>query len=183
MFPTDRKPNSANGPLSYHPLTTAPMTAIEMVQNGPPMSAACPRTPPTSPDLAPAQQAFTLNDAQQFIEIVKAVMDMQIASAPAPKCTCSHTPPEVTSADLCSPTPCHTFPTNQPSAQIVTTEHVQQFLDILKSLSAKQGPPPPPGKPSKATGDAPSARASRLEFKTVHEVCVFCEFQVHPCCS
>jgi len=46
--------NTANGPLSYHLLTTAPMTATEIVQNGPPMSAACPRTPPTSPGLAQA---------------------------------------------------------------------------------------------------------------------------------
>jgi hypothetical protein len=31
-------------------------------------------------------------------------------------------------------------PTHQPLAQLVTTEHVQQFLDILKSLGTKQGP-------------------------------------------
>jgi hypothetical protein len=183
MFPTDRKPNSANGPLSYYPLITALITVIEMVQNGPPMSAVCPRTLPTSPDLVPAQQAFILNDTQQFIEIVKAVMDIQIASAPAPKYTCSYMPPEVTSADLYLPTPYHIFPTNQPLVQIVTTEYIQQFLDIFKSLSTKQGPPPPSGKPSKATGDIPSTRALRLEFKTVYKVYVFCEFQVHPYCS
>jgi hypothetical protein len=156
------------------------MTATEMVQTGPPMSVACPRTPPTSPGLAPAPQAFTLNDAQQFLEMIKAVIDMQVASAPAPKCNCSHTPPEVISTSLCSPTPCHTFPTNQPSAQIVTTEHVQQFLDILKSLSTMQGPPPSPTKPSGESGE-PKARASRLEFKTVNELYVFNVTQVHTC--
>ncbi|KAF8540209.1 P-loop containing nucleoside triphosphate hydrolase protein [Trichophaea hybrida] len=93
---------------------------------------------------------------------------MQMASAHARKCTCCHTPPEdpseATSTDLCSPTLCPTFPTDQPLAQTVTTEHVQQFLDILKSLNTKQGPSP-------KSPDLPeTAPASRLEFKTVNEV-------------
>ena len=74
--------------------------------------------------------------------LVKAVMDMEIASGLAPKCTCSHTPPEDASeanpTEPCSPTPGLAFPANQPSAQVVTM-YVQQFLDILKSLSTQQG--------------------------------------------
>jgi len=58
------------------------------------------------------------------------MMDMQMPSGHAPKCTCSHTPPEypsqATSIDLYSPT----FPTNQTSPQIVTV------LDLLKSAGA-----------------------------------------------
>ena len=163
------------------------MARTEMIQASPSVALAQQSIPPSSPSLPSSESVVTLSNAQEFIDMVKAVVAMQIASSPAPKCTCSHTPPgdpsEATSTDLCPPTPHHTFPTTQPSAHIVTIEHVQQFFDILKSLSAKQGPPPPPGKPSKATGDVPSARASRLEFKTVHEVCVFREFQVQPCCS
>jgi hypothetical protein len=77
---------------------------------------------------------------------------------------------EATPTELCSPTPALAFPANQPSAQVVTT-YVQQFLDILKSLSTQQGPPSPPTKPSGESGE-PKARASRLEFKTVNEVYV-----------
>ncbi|CZR66033.1 uncharacterized protein PAC_15933 [Phialocephala subalpina] len=89
---------------------------------------------------------------------------MQIASAHATKCTCSHTPPTST---FCSPT----FPINQPSSRAVTTDHVQQFLDILKSLSAKEGPPPPPpAAADKVKSEERPARASKLELKTVDEV-------------
>ena len=102
-----------------------------------------------------------------------------MASVYAPRCTCSHTPPEdpseAASNDLC--TPCHTFPTNQPSPQIVTTEHVQQFFDILKSLSTKQGPPPPPAAADKVESEEPKARASTLEFKKVNEVYVYAGLQ------
>ena len=116
-------------------------------------------------------------------ELVKAVMDMEIASGRAPNCTCSHTPPEdaseATPTEPCSPTPGVAFPANQPSAQIVTT-YVQQFLDILKSLSTQQGPPPPSAKPAGEPGE-PKARASRLEFKTVNEVYVSNAAQIQAC--
>jgi hypothetical protein len=100
---------------------------------------------------------------------------MEIASGRGPNCTCSHTPPEdaseATPTEPCSPTPGLAFPADQPSAQVVTTEYVRQFLDILKSLSTQQGPPPPPTKLSSESGE-PKPRASRLEFKTVNEVYV-----------
>jgi hypothetical protein len=62
----------------------------------------------------------------------------------------------------------------------VTTEHVQQFLDILKSLGTQQGSPPKPLDLAKAAeGAKTDAReqpettlASKLEFKTVNEVYV-----------
>jgi hypothetical protein len=131
-----------------------------------------PTTPPSNPNLALSHCFITSSDTQ---ELVESVMDMQMASGCAPNRTCSHTPPEdpseATPIEPCSPTPGLAFPANQPSAQIVTTEHVQQFLEIFKSLSTQQGPPPPPPKPSGESGE-PKARASRLEFKTINEVYV-----------
>jgi hypothetical protein len=145
-----------------------------MVQT--PLASGQPTAPPGSPIISPSKHFLNLSDAQ---ELFKAVMDVQMASAHAPKCTCSHTPPEdlsdATSTDLCSPTPCPPFPANQPLAQIVTSEHVQQFLDILKSFSAQQGPPPklPGAKPDAPEDAQPKiAPASKLEFKTVNEVYV-----------
>ena len=59
----------------------------------------------------------------------------------------------------------------------MTTEHVQQFFDILKSLSNKQGPPPPPAAADKVESEEPKARASTLEFKKVNEVYVYAGLQ------
>jgi hypothetical protein len=131
-----------------------------------------PFAPPSSPNPSLSKCFNASSDAQG---LVKAVMDMEITSGRTPNCTCSHTPPEdaseATLTEPCSPAPGRAFPANQPSAQVVTTEHVQQFLEILKSLSTQQGPPPPPTKPSGESGK-PKARASRLEFKTINEVYV-----------
>jgi hypothetical protein len=106
-------------------------------------------------------------------------MDMEIASSRALNCTCSYTPPEdaleATPTEPCSPTPSLAFPENQLSAQVVTM-YVQQFLDILKSLSTQQGPPPPT-KPSSELGE-PKARASKLEFKTITKVYIFNATQI-----
>ena len=124
--------------------------------------------PPSSPNLSPSKCFDTISHAQ---ELVQAVKNMQMASARA-KCTCSHTPPEDASeatSTYCSPT----FPRSQLSPQIVTTEHVQQFLDILKSLSPKQEHPPPPATADKVEPEELPARASKLQFKTVNEVFVF----------
>jgi hypothetical protein len=132
------------------------------------LALAQPTTPPSSPNLSPSKGFDSISDAQ---ELVQAVKDMQIASTHATKCTCSHTPPEDASeATLTYSSP--TFPTSQPSPQIVTTEHVQQFFDVLKSLSTKQGPPPPAAADKGGPEEAP-ARASKLEFKAVNEVFVF----------
>ncbi|KAN0106673.1 hypothetical protein V8E51_009549 [Hyaloscypha variabilis] len=99
---------------------------------------------------------------------------MQMASTHTLNCTCFHMPPEylseADSTDLCSSTPCLAFPANQPLAQLVTTEHVQQVLDILKSLSPKQEPHPPPAAENRVEPEKPKARASTLEFKEVNEV-------------
>jgi hypothetical protein len=83
-----------------------------MVQN--PLALEQPTAPSSSPILLPSKGFVILSDAQ---ELVKAVIDMQMASTHAPKCTCSYTPSkdplEAASIDLY--TPCYTFPINQPS--------------------------------------------------------------------
>jgi hypothetical protein len=166
MHPTKRKQNFANDLFRWGEESSTTKVSTEMVQTPLPFA------PPSSPNLSLSKCFNTSSDAQ---ELVKAVMDMEIASGRPPNCTCSHTPPEdaseATPTEPCSQTAGLAFPANQPSTQVVTTEYVQQFLDILNSLSTKQGPPPPPAKPPSESGE-PKARASRLEFKTVNEVYV-----------
>ncbi len=108
--------------------------------------------------------------------MVKAVRDIEIASGRAPNCTPPEHASEATPTEPCSPAPGRVFPASQPSTRIVTTEHVQQFLDILKSLSTQQGPPDSVKAAEGARTDAGEqseiAPASKLEFKTVNEVYV-----------
>jgi hypothetical protein len=125
------------------------MAPTEMIQT----ALAQPTTPPSSPNPS-SDHIVTLNNVQQFMDMVKAVVAMEIASAP---------------------------PTNQSSSQVVTTEHVQQFFDILRSLNANHGPPPPPAAAEKVESKEPPARASKLDFKTVNEMYVFNTAQVQVC--
>ena len=55
--------------------------------------------------------------------------------------------------------------------------NVQEFLDILKSLSTEQVLPPPPPAVNKVEPEQPKVRASRLEFKKVNEVYVYAGLQ------
>ncbi|CAL3963695.1 unnamed protein product [Diplocarpon coronariae] len=146
----DIKPEDIQSEIARDPKwdeeSSATEVSTEMVQQP---------APPTSPNLSASKCFVTFKD-------------MQIVSAHTAKCTCSHTPPEDASdrtSTFCS----STFPTNQPQPQIVTTAHVQQFFDILRSLSTKQEPPPPPASIDKGKSEEPPARASKLEFKTVNE--------------
>jgi hypothetical protein len=77
-----------------------------------------------------------------------------------------------TSTDLCPPTPCQTPPPNESSSQAVIVQLAQQFLEILKSLSTKQGPPLSPAAVDKVKSEEPPAQASKLESKTISEVYV-----------
>jgi hypothetical protein len=90
-----------------------------------------------------------LNNVHQFIDMVKAVVAMEIASTP--KCTCSHVPPE--------------NPTFQ--AQPRTLENLEQLL--LKLIDAKSKPPKAP-ESAKPDAHPEAARASKPEYKTVTEV-------------
>jgi hypothetical protein len=150
------------------------MVSTEIIQTGAQMAQAKPSTPPSSPTQSSSEQLVTLSSVHQFIDMVKAVVAMEIASTP--KCTCS-APSQpyiqpLTPQDL-----------EQPLAQIVTSGHIQQLLDILKSLSTKEGPPPTSpdsirasegAKPNAPEDSRPqTAPASGLEFKTVNEVYVY----------
>jgi len=129
------------------------MASTEMIQKGRPSSQALIGTPPNSPDLSQSL-SFTLNDAHQFIDMVKAVVAMQIASS---HCVCSD--PSVKSPILQTPSP------------PVTLEHLEQlFLKLIQSKDEASDDAKSDAKP----GDQPKiARASKLEFKTVNEVYVF----------
>jgi hypothetical protein len=69
------------------------MPPTEMVHTGAPLTQAHPSTPPSSPNDS-SEHVVTLSSAQQFIEMVTAIVAMQMASSPASKCSCSHVPPE-----------------------------------------------------------------------------------------
>ena len=138
------------------------LTMTEMLHYGPPMAEVQPTTPPSSPSLPSSEHILSWNNAQQFIDMVKAVVDMHIASPPVSKCTCSHTAGET--------------PTLQGSAQPLTSEHLEQL--VLKLLEGKV-----PGSTRKSEDTqalAPeanqpedvAAQASKLEFETVDEVYV-----------
>jgi hypothetical protein len=194
------KPNLANSPFRWDGGSSTTKVSTEMVQTS--FAFIQPTAPPSSPNLSPSKCFITSSDAQK---LVKSVMDMRMApeASRGSQCICSHTPPsEATPTEPCSPAPGRAFPANQPSAQVVTTEHVQQFLEILKSLSTQQGSPPkspdsvkaaegaktdareqPETTPASklefnpaASGDNQpedaAAAASRLEFKTVDELYV-----------
>jgi hypothetical protein len=84
-----------------------------------------PFAPPSSPNPSLSKRFNTSSGAQ---ELVKAIMDMEIASSLAPNCTCSHTPPEdaseATPTEPCSPAPSRVFPANQ------TLAHKLEFKTV-----------------------------------------------------
>ncbi|CAG8981848.1 hypothetical protein HYALB_00014000 [Hymenoscyphus albidus] len=123
------------------------MAPADMIHTGPPLSAAQPATPPSSPNqLSPV----TLNNVQQFIDMVKEVVVREIAStAPASKIEC---------------------PDHQTSTQPITIQDLEKlFLKLIdtKSDSAteiSQAPQPNSSQPKAV------AQASLLAFKEVNEV-------------
>ena len=130
------------------------MAPTEMIQTGAPLSLAQPSTPPSSPNLLSSEHIVTLNNAQQFIEMVKAVVAMEAAPTTlASKCTCSHTPPK-------SPNP-------QECPRPLTVDDLERL--ILKLIEAKSAKPTSPGE---TQSEDVVAQASRLEYKTVNEVYV-----------
>ena len=149
------------------------MAPTEIVQRHPPMSLPRTNTPPDSPDPSPL---VILND-EQAMEMENAIAAMQVTlSVPSSHCSsCQHPPgspppSRATETTPCSPTPCLTSPMNQSPSQVEFVKLAQQFLDLLKTLSANQGPPPPPVTADKAESEEPPARAPKLEFITVNEV-------------
>ena len=148
-------------------IPTLTIALTEMVQCHPPMSLPASNTPPDSLGLLPI---VILND-EQAREIANAIAAIKIAPTipsshlPSSENLLRNLPPSL--ATLCSPTPCQTCSTKEPSQ--VAVEFAKQIIEALKSINAKQGPPPPP--PVELSGAKNTkARASTLEFKTVSEV-------------
>jgi hypothetical protein len=118
------------------------MSPTEIVHTRAPLTQAHPSTPPSSLNDS-SEHVVTLSNAQQFIEMVTAIVAMQMAS---------HVPPE--------------NPTLQASPQPLTLENLEQLLPKLIDAKSK-----PPKISEGAKPDAPeAARASKLEYKTVTEV-------------
>jgi hypothetical protein len=130
MFLMDRELNSINGPLNYHPLTTA---LIETVHYSP-----LPASLPESPVVA-------WND-DQATEMADAIAAMEMAPTLSSHFSSSRTllgnPPP-------TPSPYSDCPTK--SSSQVATEFAQQVVKTLKSVNAKQEPPPPAKPSSPAT--------------------------------
>jgi hypothetical protein len=87
--------------------------------------------------------------------MVKAIVAMQIASTPSPKCTCSDAPSG------------HAHP--RASTQPLTFQDLEQL--ILKLTDAKTKPPKS-SEGAKLDAHPEATRASKLEHKTVTEVYV-----------
>jgi hypothetical protein len=122
------------------------------IQTSSQMALAQPGTPPSSPNQS--EHMVGWNNAHQFIDVLKAIVDMQIASAPPPKCACSHTSAESQTVQ---------------TAQL-TVDHLEQLISKLIDAKSK---PPKPSKDAKPGDPQPKiARASKLEFKTVVKVYV-----------
>jgi hypothetical protein len=131
------------------------------------MSLLASNTPPDSPGLLPI---VTLND-EQATEMANAIAAIKMAPTilssylPSSENPLGNPPPSLVT--LCSPTPCQTCSTKEPSQ--VTMEFAEQIMEALKSINAKQRPPPPP--PVELSGaENTKARALTLEFKKVSEV-------------
>jgi hypothetical protein len=122
------------------------MVSTEMIQTGAQMAPAKPSTPPSSPSQPSSEQLVTLSNVHQFIDMVRAVVAMEIASNP--NRTSENTSP-------------------QASTQPLTSQDLEQL--ILKLIDAKSEPPKSSEGP-KPDAHPEVARASKPEHKTVTEV-------------
>ena len=156
------------------------MAPTEMVQCYPPMPLPPTNAAPGSPG---PFSIISLGD-YQAMEMANAIAAMRVtSSASCSACqppSGNSLPSRATEITPCSSTPCLTSPTKQSSSQAEFVQFAQQFLDILKSLSTKQGPPPQPAAADGVKYEEPPARASKLEFKCVDEVFLFRSMQVQP---
>lgn len=155
------------------------MAPTEMVEYHPPMSLPASSTPPDSSTLLPG---VTLSD-DQVAEMADAIAAMKMAPTVSSshllssKNSLGNPPPspvtETATAAPGSPTLCHTCLT---SSSQVAEEFAQQIVEALKSINAKQGPPPV-NTATDTKSEEPKARASTLEFKKVNEVYVYAGLQ------
>ena len=167
--------------LSTIPLGT--MASTEMVQCHPSIALPLTNTPPESPSLRPF---VTLSDEQSkemanAIAAMKMVTTIPSSGFHSRQLSPENPPPSLVTAAATaapgSPVPCHTCSTKK-SLQVEMMQLAQDFLGVLKSLSTKQEPPPPPIAADKVGSEEPLARASKFKFKAVNEVFVFRGIQI-----
>jgi hypothetical protein len=120
-----------------------------MIQTGAQIAPAKLSTPPSSLSQLSSEQLVTLNNVYQFIDMVKAVVAIEIASTPTSKCSCSNA-----------------YSEDAPS-QPLTSQDLEQL--ILKLIDAKSKPPKS-SEGAKPDAHPEAARASKPEHKTVIEV-------------
>jgi len=150
------------------PISTLPSSPDMPSSITPTITQICPcfQSALNSPGLQTSSPQFTLNDVQQFIEMVKAVVAMQNTPAATPHCSCSPTSLESLSLEAPStpltiehpeklllkiiketsqlPGSCSQTPPNSPGLQIpsppVTREDLKQlFLEVIQSKTESPG--------------------------------------------
>jgi hypothetical protein len=134
------------------------MAPQEMIQKGLQSSQAPLGTPPDSPSLSPSS-SFTCNDAQQFIDLVKAIVTMHtVPNGLNPHCHCAPTPSN--------------SPALRTSSPVVTLEDLKQlFLKVIQATS-KPLEVVKPDTQKDVQAESKIVQALELEFKTVNEVYV-----------
>jgi hypothetical protein len=136
------------------------MAPKEMIKKGRPSSRAPLSTPPDSPE--PPSHSFTVDDAKEFFDLVKAIAAMQnIPNGVNPHCHCSRTPLNCPELQTSSP------PVTQEEFKQLLLEVIQGKSNPQDSAKAANDDKLEDVKPKKEI-----ARASKLEFKTVNEVYV-----------
>jgi hypothetical protein len=122
-----------------------------MIQTGSQIAPVKPSTPPSSPSQSSSEQLVTLNNAHQFIDMVKVVIVIEITSTP-----------KYAYSDAASE---NAHP--QVSTQPLIFQDLEQL--ILKLIDAKSKPPKV-SEGAKPDTHPEAARASKLEHKTVTKV-------------
>lgn len=103
------------------------MAPTEMVQICPTLTHSPPGTPPSTPNLSSTERVVKFSDVQQLFEMIKAIVDMEIAST-ASKCKCPHKTSEA--------------PGHAASTEPITLKDVEEL--ILKLIDEKPANPSPP---------------------------------------
>lgn len=164
------------------------MAVTEIIQTDLPFAPAQPTTPPITPNLPSSEQVVTLSNAQQFIEMVKAIVAIEIASTAKPPS--SYTPPEspnlqsstrpLTVKDLeqlflkliekKSPDSAEIPETAQPNSLDQALVKLTQVLEKVDAMNKREDAKPEATKHVEA--EKQKLRASKLEYKLVDEVYV-----------
>jgi hypothetical protein len=158
------------------------------------------RAPSCSSGISDLTQSLPLtNDAQQFFDMAKAIIDLQITGVAVPHCHCSHNPPEPEKPLLHGgPTPKGNSPQQSPST-LFTVEQlflklIQQTLNSLdsakkaalpeyvsigqlkqlfKAVLQQKPQPTPEGPASEGPASGPAAQKNNTRDSTRSSVCAW----------